>query len=458
LAVVFIIFINLKMKMKGPLARLRKNAKPVTPKNKPSKKKDRDTIKKATRKTEQVIKKVNNFKRAPCIPLTSEGKVQLSERRFYCWDEDRFVIDCLEKRGWKYCGELVPDGRMDYPEPIIEARRKNAIDTTATLIWADDDDAKHLAGISAHHLFSSIPNTEAALTKIEQAKMFNDYEWFPSCFILPRERERLLEYAKENKDSYFICKPKDSYGGVGMRVYKAGSDEFCQMSQRPSLFVVQEYMARPYLFAGLYKFHLRCYMVISSLSPFRAYLWKNGQIQFSTHRFDLSKIEENWSKYPHITNYKVQNEKKNVTFACQDKPGIGIGTEWSFDRFFKYMEKNEPQFSREKLWTDVEQIARVVSRKMSRHKKVVKYNSESYPSSHFEIFGLDILMTEDCRIALTEANTQPGLDATDPTMPNGVYNSEADRANDITRGIILDSLILVGADTGEYFSEFIPLF
>ena len=72
-----------------------------------------------------------------------------------------------------------------------------------------------------------------------------------------------------------------------------------------------------------------------------------------------------------------------------------------------------------------------------------------------------MIVDENKKLFLTEANTQPGnklwkhncarvslyylgLDWTNPTMPDGRFNPEIERANDITAGIINDSLNVLG--------------
>jgi len=430
-------------------------------KKKASKKKHKvvtKTIKKTitTRKTvkKTLTQKIN-------LTLNCENKIVLKERRFYAWggeDGDQTVIEVLKKAGWTYCGEPVPNGREDYPYSMYEAKDAGTIDKGPALFWADDDDSKVLQGLSNEHLISSIPLAAKALTKTYQQLMFNDFDWFPKCFTVPKETEELNKYIEQHPESHWICKPDDSYGGFGMCVYNSQSELFKNIiKNRKGALAVQLYMHNPYLFAGLYKFHFRCYMVISNVKPLRAYLWKNAQIQFATHPFDLKQIEGNFNKFAHITNYKVNNQKNNSKYAMQDKPGIGIGTEWSFERFATYMQ-NEPKFSREKFWKDLRVIAREVANKITSSKPVQKSLSKtSFSTNHFEVYGLDILMDENCNIAMTEANTTPGLDDTDPKMKNGVFNPEAVKANDITHGIILDALSLILDDGRPLFSPFLPL-
>lgn len=442
--------------------------KKATPKRK-QKRKSTDTARKAGRVMRTIIKK-EIIKKTTKTTITSklqllltqpERKIQLQEKRFYAWEEDETVIQVLKKSGWTYCGEPVKNGREDYPYSMYEAKEQGKIDSGAALYWADDDDSKVLVGFNAKHLISSIPFAAKSLTKSYQQTMFGSYPWFPKCFTLPKELPLLQEFMNQNTQSYWICKPDDGYGGNRMCVYRAGSDLFnSTILKRKTTLAVQQYMHNPYLLAGLYKFHFRCYMVITNVSdPLRAHLWKNSQIQFSTHPFNLNELEENFNKYAHITNYKVNNEKKNRKFACQDKPGIGIGTEWSFDRFAKHMATECPSFSVDKFWKDLQVIATVVAEKLTSSKYVKKaLKNNSFAPNHFEIYGLDILLDENLNLAMTEANTQPGLDDTNPVMPDGQYNHEAVIANDITHGIINDALTLVGCQNVPLYSEFIPLF
>jgi len=413
--------------------------------------------KKITKKTTKTIKRTVIRRRI----LTAENKIKLSKKQFRAWRDDQFVIDTLVKRGWEFLGEPVENGREDYPTSMYEAKENGVIKDEPCLYWADDDDSRALCGFSDNHLISSIPNADKSLTKVYQQKLFNDYDWFPKCFTLPKERQLLLDYIQENPETYWIAKPRDSYGGFGMCVFKAGTPEFLKMIQRKTTFAVQKYMKNPYLFGGKYKFHVRGYMVVTNAQdPMRAYLWKNAQMQFATHEFNLNQIEDNFNKYSHITNYKVNNEKKNKQFVIEDKAGIGLGTEWSVGKFIDVMTANEPKFSAEKFWTDVTEIARVVARKLTGNPKVDKpfATCKAFTTNHFEVYGLDIIMDEDCNLALTEANTQPGLDWTDPVLPNGVFCDETVVANAITEGIINDTVTLLGLDgRRKFYSPFIRL-
>eukprot|EP00494_Astrolonche_serrata_P022178 UN22435 len=300
--------------------------------------------------------------------LSSENKYMLKKLRFRAWKCDSFVIDVLKRRGYELVGEPSDAGREDYPKSMKVEKLEGRLDMDDCLFWADDDDAKILQGMSNNHVISCMPGSDSSLTKVYQQTMFNDYEWFPTCWTLPAEKESLNKFIESNPESWYICKPKHSYGGFGMCVYKANSDEFKTLFNRKCPFVVQKYMHDPYLFAGLYKFHLRCYMVVTNArKPLKAYLYKDAQIQFSTHKFDLTQIEKKFNKYSHITNYKVNNEKKNMNYLLNDKPGIGKGSEWPIKKFFKYMSEHDDKWDTDKFWVELTEIATVVAEKISFH-------------------------------------------------------------------------------------------
>jgi len=402
--------------------------------------------------------------RTPTVPLTKENKVPLEKNslNFFAWSDDSFVIKTLEERGWVYKGEPVHNGREDYPNSVKKAVRDGSIDNAPCLFWADDHDGRVLAGLSENHMISSIPNADKALTKVYQQKMFGEYYWFPKCFTLPKERQLLVEYIQLNPQEYWICKPRDSYGGFGMCVYSSQSEEFEHILNRRTTFVVQRYMSNPYLFAGKYKFHIRAYMIITNArNPLRSYLWKNAQVQFCTHVFDLTQIgKKNFNKYCHISNYKVNNEKKNKRYLCLEKDGIGAGSEWAISTFFDHMNQHAPGFSEQTFWKSLTEIAKVVSLKLTSTPLVKRaFKTKAMITNHFEIYGLDILMDDKYNLEMTEANTQPGLDDTNPVMPNGKFNAEIVKANDVTAGIINDCITLLGIDgkNKELFSPFIEL-
>lgn len=389
----------------------------------------------------------NKNKPKPLRTLTSEKKYQLQKLRFRAWKADQFVIDNLKKRGWHYVGEPKKNGRYGYPKCMYDARKKNKLDKKDCLVLGDDDCGLIYAGYSDKVVCSVIPNSHRAEAKVEQQKMFQNYKWFPQCYTLPREKNDLKKKIKDSKKrTFWICKPARGYGGFGLKVYNGESKEFRKLFKRKCDFVIQRYVSDPYLMAGIYKFHIRCYLLISNIEPLKAYLYKDGQVLFATVPYDLNKVGDKFNKYSHITNYKISNEKKNRENMYANKPGIGIGTEWTTKEFFKYLSKNEPKWNKTKFWLDLSKISKVIAEKIvSNH--YVKKGLENYNvENHYELFGLDVMMNKNFELSISEWNTQPGLEYMKERMDNGVYNPHIVASNKISQGVVHDVMTKIGID------------
>merc|ERR1719217_1300322 len=87
-----------------------------------------------------------------------------------------------------------------------------------------------LPGDPGNYRSCKFPGTETALFKTNIAMAFRNKPWFPTCFILPTECDALqkeIETGGNSKTNYWICKPKNDYGGSGITVCR-GTDECMQ--------------------------------------------------------------------------------------------------------------------------------------------------------------------------------------------------------------------------------------
>jgi len=384
--------------------------------------------------------------------LTSERKYQLQKLRFRAWKSDKTQINILKKRGWHYVGEPLKKGRYDYPKCMFAARKKNKLEKKDCLILGDDDDGNVFAGYSDRVVCSVIPGSHNAENKVQQQKMFENHKFFPNCYTLPKELKLLkAEIKNANEDTFWICKPANSCGGLGLTVYNGKSKELRKLFKRKSPFVVQRYISDPYLMVDLYKFHIRCYMLISHVSPLKAYLYKDGQVLFSTVPFDLKKVGNKFDKYIHLTNYKISNEKKNHKNMFANKQGIGIGTEWTSREFFDYLNKNDPAWSENKFWNDLIKISKTISHKIVSNSLVKKEMKNANVENHYELFGLDVMMNKNFELFISEFNTQPSMDQLKETMDNGVINPHNIASNKIALGVVNDVMTKMGFDSIKKF-------
>jgi tubulin polyglutamylase TTLL5 len=83
--------------------------------------------------------------------------------------------------------------------------------------------------------------------------------------------------------------------------------------------VVQRYIKNPLLING-YKFDMRIYVVVTSVNPLEAFLYKDGFGRFSTIPFSLDPTDKN-NKYIHLTNVSIQkyNNGSNNEYQMSDE-------------------------------------------------------------------------------------------------------------------------------------------
>jgi len=188
--------------------------------------------------------------------------------------------------------------------------------------------------------------TDAAVTKVAITKLLNGKDFYPTAFIMPKDRKMLAKVVKHDPNSYWISKPRNDYAGNGCLVYHSSQKMFKDIMKARSgkEFVVQRYIHNPYLLSN-YKFHFRMYTILSGLYPFKGYLCRDGHALFSTKAFTLCKntLAENFDTFIHLTNWSVNHSKGNEHLV-EDKPGVGVGCEWTVKKMLTEIKKANPEF------------------------------------------------------------------------------------------------------------------
>jgi tubulin polyglutamylase TTLL7 len=113
--------------------------------------------------------------------------------------------------------------------------------------------------------------------------MPQDFDFVPKSWIMPNEYSSLVAYAfdmkKMQQKRTYIMKPSNGAMGHGIRLYK-NVDKI----QPADNYIVQEYIANPYLLDG-FKFDLRIYALVTSCDPLRAFIYNNGLVRLGTEEY-----------------------------------------------------------------------------------------------------------------------------------------------------------------------------
>ena len=116
-----------------------------------------------------------------------------------------------------------------------------------------------------------------ALSSFKGRKNFT----FP-CWVLPRDGDALRAEMERKKSVDWIVKPSAKGEGHGIFVVNS----FEELGTTPTDgFVVQPLLSDPCLVHGK-KFDFRTYVLVTSVLPLRAYIYKEGLVRFASSKYD----------------------------------------------------------------------------------------------------------------------------------------------------------------------------
>ena len=217
----------------------------------------------------------------------------------------------------------------------------------------------------------------------------------PPTYILSKEYMAFVDdftrSAKVEEYNLWIVKPVGKSRGKGIYLIKDISDVPLTES-----ILVQKYLTNPLLIEG-YKFDLRIYVVVTSVNPLEAFLYKEGFARMSNTKFSLSNQSLS-NNYVHLTNAAIQSKKVDdrtyerifggckISLAVTKEKLAKIGVSW------------------DKIWAQIRQIT---LKSLSACQHDIPYS----PSS-FELFGYDIIIDTNQKCILLEVNISPSLERT----------------------------------------------
>ena len=150
-----------------------------------------------------------------------------------------------------------------------------------------------------------------ALSGFKGAKNFT----FP-CWVLPKDEE-LLRREMNRTDSLWIVKPSGQGEGHGIFIANRMNDITKHQHFFDTL-VVQPFLTDPYLVEGR-KFDFRTYVLVTSIIPLRAYIYKEGLVRFASSKYDHN-ASKGGSERQYLTNTSIGKKYThlgNLTWTFQ---------------------------------------------------------------------------------------------------------------------------------------------
>lgn len=244
-----------------------------------------------------------------------------------------------------------------------------------------------------------------------QEKFGNDvFDIIPDTYILPDEFadfyshfHSLKNKGKEGEDNMWIVKPSASSKGKGIYII----DDISEAPIKENC-IISKYVNNPLLINGL-KFDMRLYVLVTSMDPWRIYLYKEGIARFASEPYSSQGSKTN--RFSHLTNYSINKKHEkyihNFNLETDDE-----GNKWSMSALCKYLESIGVDLNL--MWSKIYDI--IIKSFLCVDSHI--YNgmkSSNAQKNCFEVFGFDILLDSDLKPWVLEANLSPSF-ATDSPL------------------------------------------
>jgi tetratricopeptide (TPR) repeat protein len=224
--------------------------------------------------------------------------------------------------------------------------------------------------------------------------------FWPESFNLPQEKAAFERFrAAHPADQVFIVKPPSLYGGRGIKLTRSPAEigeETC---------VVQRYLDRPYLIDG-HKFHVRLYVLVASVAPLRAYIYREGIVRIAPEPYGLSDADLR-RPAAHITNTALHVGHPQLKISTDPKEE-NVGHVWSLSAALARMAAEG--FERETTWMRLRDLVRRFLRAVGDcgvfAGQAAEHSRYCLPPA---LFGLDVLIERDGRPWLLECQRNPAM-------------------------------------------------
>eukprot|EP01137_Pigoraptor_chileana_P029863 Opistho-2@15650 len=224
---------------------------------------------------------------------------------------------------------------------------------------------------------------------------------FP-CFTLPDQYRALETYANAKQAETpvgetlkWIVKPTDRGAGIGIYVVDS-LQPLDELRKEGAFLIVQPYMNDPYLIDG-YKFDLRTYVLVTSISPLRIYMYKEGLVRFASSRYDVN-ATTGGKKTQFLTNTSINKKFKDVNELV-----------WRFSKFKAYLASvgQDPDIVFARIYQAVTRIFLSSEAAFRRHFE--KLQSGYTCINCYQLLGVDVIFDENLTPRIIEVNGSPDM-------------------------------------------------
>ncbi|CAJ0941734.1 unnamed protein product, partial [Mesorhabditis belari] len=244
-------------------------------------------------------------------------------------------------------------------------------------------------GASPDQLINHVPGSGFYTSKVALATA-NISIGVPQAFQLPYEKEKFIEFAKENPDYLWVQKD-NNHRNIEIKLLTEIDFE------KPESFV-QRFVDNPLLIDNR-KFDIGIYTVITSLRPLKVYILDEGLLRFCPedyHPFDQKKVD----KY-------VVGDDYTPIWEMFSLKSYYIGERLNFKNSLNAYLKAQGK-SPEMIWNQIRKIIAEVFYQQ-QEKMLTVFESTTLGPRFFELSRFDFIVDDELNVYLMEANMSPNL-------------------------------------------------
>lgn len=286
----------------------------------------------------------------------------------------------------------------------------------------------HLLGVEQLCRKRNLARVAKHIHQLTDEKGTNEYGFIPRSWVLPRDLDILREHingkietakvAKQEPPAYII-KPGSSCQGRG--IYLAQTLDQIEVQQG---YVVQEYIHNPLTILER-KFDLRIYVLQTSSTPLRLYVYEDGLARFCTKKYEAPNAENIKGLFSHLTNFSLNklNKEEFIDSGNNDDDVDEFNphnNKWSLLQFNDYIYRTFGIDRFTSMWQDINDIIiktimgglpimnEAYSTLLNEMTSENNINFENRALG-FQLYGFDIMFDENWKPWLIEVNRNPSL-------------------------------------------------
>eukprot|EP00817_Percolomonadidae_sp_ATCC50343_P006712 CAMPEP_0117428350 /NCGR_PEP_ID=MMETSP0758-20121206/8085_1 /TAXON_ID=63605 /ORGANISM="Percolomonas cosmopolitus, Strain AE-1 (ATCC 50343)" /LENGTH=589 /DNA_ID=CAMNT_0005214673 /DNA_START=189 /DNA_END=1954 /DNA_ORIENTATION=+ len=295
--------------------------------------------------------------------------------------------------------------------------------TEAEMLWVETTTKNHIFHdyvTKSYQKINRFPHMGRAVGKYYFAKCLNrmahyfpdDYTFVPETYLFPDDLNSILDSPKKRfTGKTYIIKPSQGSQGNGIFLTQNLKKTVLRMENkfRTSHYVIQEYLPKPYLVDG-YKFDLRIYILIVSLSPLKIYIFKDGLVRMCTQKYEAPTAANLDASYMHLSNYSLN--KQNDKFEDTDSMDKGSKRNFAFLNDHLRKDGKDPAL----MWNDIQDlivktIIAISPIIQAQYRSIFHHGRRNVSSTSqcFQVLGFDVFLDHTLKPWVIEGNHHPSF-------------------------------------------------